>query len=81
MVVTLGREYNTGEKPTVMLYTCNDTRQKQNKNISEAWARSDFSFKTKIFPFFVAARIRPSLMESELVLRLSQNLKNLAKFQ
>ena len=38
-VVILGQQYNTGEKPTVMLYTllqspCRDTiRQKQNKSI------------------------------------------------
>ena len=39
MVVTLGQQYNVGEKPTVILYTCINRRagtpekkQKQNRN-------------------------------------------------
>ena len=38
MVVTLGQQYNTGEKPTVMLYTYIDRQagtpdKKQKKNV------------------------------------------------
>ena len=43
MVVTLGQQYNVGDKPTVMLYT----HINRLGDAQKVWVRSAFSLKTK----------------------------------
>ena len=57
MVVTLGQQYNVGEKPTVILYTYNDSiamqghkKNSKNKNIQHSSTSSNMVLVVIIYP-------------------------------